>query len=299
MLYFELLREALSAVGVAFILTLIVYIVLSVLLWKQNKYNLKNIWFVLGSIVLVPFLFFELSIYLAASKVENRIVEPAQTYACSFAAKIDNYSTTVPSAINGFVGNIVSKKSGPIKTKAEEELASIINQVHDSLESVLNHKIAAVSDSTSSTSSIVCENVENIIDTLSDSLIDLTISKSSEGIDKAAEFMVTSANETIDKAMDMLPTNLVGELKSKFPALSIFLTDKGIDGDNSEEIVSSLFKKVTIAIRDFKQSVMTRIIKLALTFTIVSLLLGFWKGKRKSKKEKSQETTDPVISHQD
>lgn len=288
MLYFELLRETLSVIGGALVSALIVYIVLSILLWKQNKYNLKNIWFVLGSIALVPFLFFELSFYLAARKVDNKIVEPAKAYACSFVAKIDNYTTTVPAAINNFVGNAVSEKSGYLKKKTEEELTSILNQTHDSLESILNHQILSISDSVNSISTLVCENVENIIDTLSESALELTIDKSSEVIDNAAEFIVVSTDQTIDISMQMLPTNLVGELKNKFPALSLFLTDQGIDGDSGEEIVSSLFDKANVAIKHFKRSRMVALIKFVLIFTVVSLLLGFWKEKRKAHKMKSQ-----------
>ena len=289
MLYFELLRETISVIGFSLLLTIFLYVLLSILLWKQNKYNLKNIWFFLGSIILVPFVFFELSLYLAANKVDNKIVEPAQEYACSFASKIDNYSTIVPSAVNRVVEKVVNEKSETIKQKTSEELSSIINEVHDSLNASVTQKIAQMTDSLGDVPMLIGETVENSIDILSDSALNLTVSNNTKAIDETTELIVDFTTGSIDKAMDKLPTNLVGELKNKFPALSIFLTDKGIEGENSEEIVSSVFNKATLAIQHFKQSRMKVVIKFILTFTILSLLLGTWKQKCKAKKEKSLE----------
>ena len=287
MLYFELLRETLSVIGISLLLTILIYLLLSILLWKQNKYNLKNIWFIVGSIILVPFVFFELSLYLAANKVDNKIVESAQEYACSFASKIDNYSTIVPSAVNRAVEKVVNEKSEIIKQKTTEDLSLIINEVHDSLNTSAIQKSAQMADSLGNVSMSIGKTVENSIDILSDSVLDLTVSSSSKAIEETKELIVDFTIDTVDKTMDKLPTNLVGELKNKFPALSIFLTDKGIEGENSEEIVSSVFNKATLAIKHFQRSRMIVVIKFILTFTIVSLLLGTWKKKRKAKKGKS------------
>lgn len=174
----------------------------------------------------LPFVFFELSLYLAANKVDNKIVEPAQEYACSFASKIDNYSTIVPSAVNRVVEKVVNEKSEIIKQKTIEELSSIINEVHDSLNTSATQKIAQMADSLGYVSMSIGKTVENSIDILSDSALNLTVSSSSKAIDETNEFIVDFTTDSVDKAMDKLPTNLVGELKNKFPALSIFLVLK-------------------------------------------------------------------------
>jgi hypothetical protein len=82
-----------------------------------------------------------------------------------------------------------------------------------------------------------------------------------------------------------LPTNIVGELKNKFPSLSLFLTDKGIDGDTGEEIVASMFNKVTLAITQFKHSRILSLLKCILIFAALSLLSGWCKQKRISRKK--------------
>lgn len=149
MLYFELLKETISVIGYSVLLSLICYVLLAWLLWKQNKYNLKNAWFILGSIVLVPFLFFEMSFYLAAEKVNNCMVEPAKQYACSFVSKIDTYSETIPTFVNGVVENVVAEKTENIKQKVSESVTSAVGVVQDSLKMAINNGIAKVADSLS------------------------------------------------------------------------------------------------------------------------------------------------------
>ena len=231
------------------------YALLAFVLWKQNKYNLKNFWFVLGSFALVPLVFFQLSLYFAASKVDNRIVEPAQSYACSIAAKVDNYTKNLPATINDAVGNVVAKTSESIQNKVADELSSVIGAVQDSL------------------------------DTLAESALDVAITKSSNTIDETVGLVTDAVDVSVNKAMMMLPTNLVGELKEKFPALSIFLTDQGIEGSNGEEIITSVFSKATTAIRHLKNSRVLALFKYLLIFTVLAIFFGRRKLKRIQKKE--------------
>ena len=283
MLYFELLKETISVIGYSVLLSLICYVLLAWLLWKQNKYNLKNAWFILGSIVLVPFLFFEMSFYLAAEKVNNCMVEPAKQYACSFVSKIDTYSETIPTFVNGVVENVVAEKTENIKQKVSESVTSAVSVVQDSLKMAINNGIAKVADSLSHV--VYSKIVESAVDTLAESMIKSNESKVYQIIDKTTCTIELSAEHIINKSTDILPTNIVGELKKKFPSLSLFLTDKGIDGDTGEEIVASMFNKVTLAITQFKHTRILSLLKCILIFAALSLLSGWCKQKRISRKK--------------
>ncbi|MBR5332802.1 MAG: hypothetical protein IKV32_05875 [Muribaculaceae bacterium] len=195
MLYLELLRGTLSVIIFSIFITLVIYFFVLWGLKKINKYNVRNFWFIICSIIFIPFLFFELSLYFAGSKVEENFVSPAHEYARSLAEKVDIYTSTAANTVNGTVDNFTSSKE------------------------------------------------------------------------------------------ELLPTNIVSELKKKYPKLSIFLTDKGINGDSSEDIITSIFGKVEDAITNFKLQRVFAIVKFAIVFIGFSLFFGWRKKKRKEKKQ--------------
>lgn len=282
MLYIELLKETLSVIGYSLFLTVFCYVLLSWLLWKQNKYNIKNVWFIIGSVVLVPFLFIGLSGYLAADKVNDSVIEPAKNYACSFASKVDRYSEAVPTVISGVAENVVTEGGKFIKQKVSVEVESIVSVAQDSLQSAIDSRLVAVSDSLSCAA--YSGIAEGAVDALADSVIALTVSNASKIVDRVVDAVEEPLENVINMSIDLLPTNVVVELKNKFPALSLFLTDKGIDGDTSEEIVASIFNKATTAIKKFKNSRIRAILKYVLIFSALSLLAGWRKERRMARK---------------
>jgi hypothetical protein len=244
MIYFELLKEALSVVIISVLVTIVVYIVLCWLLAKWNKYNIRNLWFILGSIIFIPFMLWELSLFLACSKVDRTLMEPAHTYACSLAHGIDNYSTEAPKAINGVIENFISAKGGKAKKIITNKLSGVFNKAKGGLE-------------------IVAAQTDNILNN--------TIGYATE-----------AATTAVGNTMESLPKNIVAELKEKFPALSIFLTDHGIDGENSEEIIESIFSKINDAIESFKTKRLWALGKFAIVFIPLSVFFGWHKKKRKT-----------------
>lgn len=228
--------------------------------------------------MLIPFLFIELSAYLAADKVNDSVVEPARNYACSFATKVDRYSEAIPTVISSVAENVVSEGGKAIRQNVSVGVESIVSVARDSLDAAIESGLAAVSDSISY--AVYSEIAEGAVEVLADSMKAITVSNASKIVDIVEE----SSKNVINRSVDLLPTTIVVELKNKFPALSLFLTDKGLDGDTSEEIVVSIFNKATIAIKQFKNSRMRALLIFVLIFAALSLLAGWRKERRKARK---------------
>ena len=103
-------------------------------------------------------------------------------------------------------------------------------------------------------------------------------------INQATTLVTESATNVVSETVQLLPQNIVAELKIKFPALALFLTDNGIDGDTSEEIVDSIFGKVKDAIKSFRIQRVLSLLKFAFVFIGLSLFFGWRKQKCKAKK---------------
>lgn len=119
----------------------------------------------------------------------------------------------------------------------------------------------------------VSKKAEEVKDEIGDEIVDCTVGLIKE-----------STTGVVSETMNLMPTNLVSELKEKFPALSIFLTDQDINGDTCEEIINSIFNKVTNAIDSFKITRILTLLKYTIFFVLLSLFCGWRKTKRKQKK---------------
>ena len=286
MLGLELLMESLSVVFFSLLATLVIYVLIFWLLKRHNKYNVRNFWFILCSIPFIPYLFLQLSLYMACIKVENNIIEPARTYACSFAQKVDSYITVASDAVVGTINDVVSENSNKVKEIVTEEITNVIVNTKDSLKTTLADGVEshAIADSLGVNQDVLVKTVDILVDSLSDNTINVATSIGEDVINQTSNLVTESATNVVNQTAKLLPTNLIAELKDKFPSLALFLSDKGIIGDNSEEIVDSIFRIVKDAIKVFRVLRVLSLIKVTVVFIGLSLFFGWWKKKRKAKK---------------
>lgn len=75
-------------------------------------------------------------------------MEPAQSYACSIAAKVDNYTKNLPATINDAVGNVVAKTSESIKniegSNGEEIITSVFSKATTAIRHFKNSRVLAL-----------------------------------------------------------------------------------------------------------------------------------------------------------
>ena len=286
MLYLELLKETLSVIFITIFVTLAIYILIFWLLRRYNKYNVRNFWFILCSIPFIPFMFFELSFYMASVKVENNIVEPARSYACSIAQTVDSYNTVVSDAVVGTLNNFISENSSKVQEKVVEGSKNVVGDINNTIKTTSVNFIdsCTIDDSLGINQDALVETVENIIDSVSNNAINVATSIEEDVINQATTLVTESATNVVSETVQLLPQNIVAELKIKFPALALFLTDNGIDGDTSEEIVDSIFGKVKDAIKSFRIQRVLSLLKFAFVFIGLSLFFGWRKQKCKAKK---------------
>lgn len=285
MLYLELLKETLSVIFISVFVTLAIYILIFWLLRRYNKYNVRNFWFILCSIPFIPFAFFELSFYMASVKVENNIVEPARAYACSIAQTVDSYNTVVSDAVVGTINNFISENSRKVQEKVAEGITDVVENINNKVKTTLVNYVDSftIDDSLGINQDELVEIVDNI-DSVSNNAIYIATSFEEDVISKTTTLVTESATNVVTETVQLLPPNIVAELKVRFPALALFLTDKGIDGDTSEEIIDSIFGKVKYAIKLFRFQRVLSLLKFALVFIGLSLFFGWRKQKNKAKK---------------
>ena len=283
MLYLELLKETLSVVVISILATLVLYILMCWILSKFNKYNVKNFAFIFCSFLFIPFMLYELSLFFAGNKVERTLVEPARKYAQTIAYGVDTYTSVVSETVNKAVDSFVSKKVEEVKDKMGDEIENIIVDANDTLTKIVDNTQLFLSDSLRINADVVGMSINCAIDSLSSNTINAAVSKIGDIVDCTAGVIKESTAGAVSETMNLIPANLVSKLKEKFPALSIFLTEQGINGDTCEEIINSVFNKMTDAINSFKISRILTLLKYTIFFVLLSLFCGWRKTKRKQR----------------
>ena len=284
MFYLELLKGAISVLGSSILFAVLAYALIFLVLVIVNRSYVKTAWFIVCSVIFLPFAFVQLSLYSATKKIEQGIVPSAYSYACSLANKVDTYSASAPGTINDAVGRAVSDEVENVKKKYADKITSIVKEKRDNLDNLVEHAEKYGLDSLGVNTELLAESV-NVVDSFSNAAVEMAVATTNAVIDEAAGMITKTTGQVITETMPLHPVNIVDELKDKYPALSMFITDKGIEGDTNEEVINSIFDKIYSAIESFKTRRLLSIIRFALLFMVLSLFFGWRKQKREAKEK--------------
>lgn len=135
---FSFLLYSAAAVVLAVLVSLLFYIILCIALWKHNKYNVKNGWYIVVSLIYLPALIIESVLFSSAFSIKANMVNPAHEYASGLAISLDSLADNTSSYISGVVDT-------PFKDEISRTVSSLFDSYNLDILSELKDRIPSVS----------------------------------------------------------------------------------------------------------------------------------------------------------